>query len=127
MKDFFRNAFALDDGRPCVPTDEQRAVLERLVSEVVRRRLAGPAVAFLEMSRPMNSLGSAAIHFFTPVASVLANPVSLRHFADFLEKRGSVEVLVGMIEAADAGRRAGCCEGSPAADDARDDGTPKSG
>ncbi|MFM7050896.1 MAG: hypothetical protein ACKOYN_02005 [Planctomycetota bacterium] len=127
MKDFFRNAFALGDGRPCVPSDEQRAVLERLASEVARRRLAGPAVAFLEMSRPMNALGSAAIHFFTPVASVLANPVSLRHFAEFLEKRGSVDVLVGMIEAADAARRAGCCEGAPAPEDGQDDGAPKAG
>ncbi|MFZ9880141.1 MAG: hypothetical protein ACO3QC_01910 [Phycisphaerales bacterium] len=117
MREFLRNAFALDDGRPCEPTDAQRAILERLVAEVVRRRMAGPAVAFLEMSRPMNALGSAAVHFFTPVASVLANPESMRHFAEFLEKRGSVDVLARMIESAEAARRAGCCEGAPAGDD----------
>lgn len=121
MREFLRNAFALDDGRPCEPTDAQRAILERLVAEVVRRRMTGPAVAFLEMSRPMNALGSAAVHFFTPVASVLANPESMRHFAEFLEKRGSVDVLARMIESAEAARRAGCCEGAPTNDDDRGD------
>ena len=48
MKDFFRNAFALDDGKPCEPTPAQRAVIERVAGEVVRRRMAGPAIAFLE-------------------------------------------------------------------------------
>ena len=56
MKEFLRNAFALDDGKPCEPTPAQRAVLEKLAGEVARRRLTGPAVAFLEMSRPLNGI-----------------------------------------------------------------------
>lgn len=117
MREFLRNAFALDDGKPCAPTDDERAVLERLAAEVVRRRMAGPALAFLEMSRPLNGLGAAAVHFFTPLASVLANPVALRRFAEFLERRGSVEWLATAIERAEAARDAGCCggEGDPPA------------
>ncbi len=121
MKDFLRNAFALDDGKPCEPSPEQREVLERLAAEVAKRRLAGPALAFLEMSRPLNGLGAAVIHFFSPLASTLANPVSLARFAEFLEKRGSVDYLCGLIERAEADREAGCCEGAPA-----DDAAPES-
>lgn len=123
MKDFLRNAFALDDGKPCEPSERQRAVLEKLAGEVARRRMTGPAVAFLEMSRPLNGLGAAVIQFFTPVAATLANPDSLRELADFLEKRGSVDYLCRMLESAEAARAGGCCEGAPA-DDAAADPTP---
>jgi hypothetical protein len=111
MREFLRNAFALDDGKPCEPTSEERALLEKLASEIARRRMTGPAITFLEMSRPMNSLGAAAIHFFTPIAATLANPVALKSFAEFLDKRGSVDVLCGMLEAAERAHAAGCCEG----------------
>ena len=110
MREFLRNAFALDDGTPCEPTDEQRAVLTRLVDEVTRRRMTGPALAVLEMSRPLGALGAAAIHFFTPLASTLANPLALRQFAEFLEKRGSVDVLCRMLERAEIASREGCCD-----------------
>lgn len=117
MKEFLRNAFALDDGKPCEPTPAQRAVLEKLAGEVAKRRLTGPAVAFLEMSRPLNGLGAAVIQFFTPVAATLANPESLREFAEFLEKRGSVDYLCRMLESAEAARADACCEGAPADDE----------
>ena len=102
MKEFFRNAFALDDGKPCEPTDAQRAVLEKLAAEVARRRMTGPAIAFLEMSRPLNGLGAAVIQFFSPIASPLASPIALGDFAEFLEKRGSVDYLCRTLEAAEA-------------------------
>ncbi len=129
MKEFLRNAFALDDGKPCEPSEAQRAVLEKLAAEIARRRMTGPAVAFLEMSRPLNGLGAAAVQFFTPIASILASPESLREFAAFLEKRGSIEHLCRMLEAAEAARAGGCCEGAPAEDvdppPPADDATPR--
>lgn len=111
MREFFRNAFALDDGKPCEPSPEEREVLERLALEIARRHMTGPAITFLEMSRPLNSLGAAAMHFFTPLASTLANPVALRRFAEFLDRRGSVDVLCRMLEAAERELAKGCCEG----------------
>ncbi len=104
MRDFLRNAFALGDGKPCEPSPEDRAMLERLAAEVARRRMTGPALAFLEMSRPLNAIGAAAIHFFTPLASMLANPDAAKRFAEFLEQRGSIDVLCELLEAAEKER-----------------------
>ena len=44
-------------------------------------------------------------------AATLASPVALKSFADFLDKRGSVDVLCGMLESAERAHSAGCCEG----------------
>jgi len=111
MREFLRNAFAVESDKPVDPSPEERAVLDRVVDEVVRRRMAAPALAFLEMSRPLNTIGSASIHFLTPIASVLANPLALKAFAEFLEKRGSIDCLCRMIEEAEGRRSAACCEG----------------
>jgi hypothetical protein len=124
VREFLRNAFALDDGKPCEPSDDERAVLDRVVDEVVRRRLSTPAIAFLEMSRPLNVVGAAAIHFFTPIAAVLANPLQLRRFADFLERRGSVDYLCRMIERAEQARLGACCEGAEPPREKVDSGVP---
>jgi hypothetical protein len=112
VRDFLRNAFALDDGKPCEPTPSQRVVLEKLAGEIAKRRLTSPTIAFLEMSRPLNGLGAAVIQFITPVAATLANPEHLREFSEFLEKRGSVDYLCRMLEAAESARSGGCCAGA---------------
>ncbi|MSR41532.1 MAG: hypothetical protein EXS10_06480 [Phycisphaerales bacterium] len=100
-KQSLRRAFALDDGTKCEPDPHEREVLTRLADEIAKRELTGPALAFLEMSRPLNGVSSAALHFFTPIASVLASPVALKRFAEFLEKRGSMDVLCQMLEDAE--------------------------
>lgn len=105
MREFLRHAFAVESDRPIDPTPEELAVLERVVDEVVRRRMVAPALGFLEMSRPLNGVGSAAIHFLTPVAAVLADPSALDTLARFLEKRGSIDCLCRMIEDAEAARK----------------------
>lgn len=110
MRDFLRNAFALDDGKPCVPSAEERAVIERVADEVARRSMASTAIAFLEMSRPLAGVGAASIHFLTPIASSLANPLALKRLAEFLERRGAVDVLITAIETAESRRDRGCCE-----------------
>jgi len=60
-----RHAFALDG--PLGPlTDEDRALLARLAAKVVVRRMAGPAILFLESMRPLNYIGSQALVFLRP-------------------------------------------------------------
>jgi hypothetical protein len=110
---WLRHAFALDPPGPAVPTDAQRPVVERLCLEVVRRHLTVPALAFLEMSRPLNGLAAQTLHFFSPVLSVLGTGDEHRRFAEFLEHRGSIEYLCRRIE--DLNRQV-----RPAATDRRD-------
>ena len=101
---WFRQAFALDPPGPLAPTDEERAVVERLCRIVVRRRMNTPALAFLEMSRPLNRVAAQALYFFQPVASLALTGDDYNRFARFLEKSGSIDYLCRRIEdlAADA-------------------------
>ena len=49
-------------------TDEQRdELVERVAREIQMRGLTGPAVHFLEASRPYRPLGANAMLFFDPV------------------------------------------------------------
>jgi len=102
---WFRHAFALDPPGPLVPTEEERAAVERVCRIVVRRRMTVPAVTFLEMSRPLNRVAAQALYFFQPVASLALTGDDYNRFARFLEKSGSVDYLCRRLEdlAADAG------------------------
>jgi hypothetical protein len=99
---WFRHAFALDppgssSGR-IDPTEEERAIVDRLCRILVRRRMTVPAVAFLEMSRPLNRVAAQALYFFQPVASLALTGDDYNRFARFLEKSGSIEYLCRRIE-----------------------------
>lgn len=106
MIQWLKHAFAVDPPGPAEPTDEQRAAVDTICGEVVRRRMVLPALMALEMSRPLNYVGSQAIHFFTPIISALTDADAHRHVAEFLEKRGSVEYLCSRIEELEAERSA---------------------
>ena len=97
-----KHAFALDrkDSVEVDPATEE--TIDRICREVVRRKMVVPAMMLLEISRPLNYLGSQALHFFQPFASVLVDPRSWERFAAFLEQRGSVEFLIRRLEDIDA-------------------------
>jgi hypothetical protein len=93
----FKHAFALDE--PNVePTDAQKQVVDKVCREVMRRGLATPALVFLEIFRPMNYIGSQAMHFFRPIVTVILDGEGYRHFSEFLEHRESVDYLRRRIE-----------------------------
>ena len=102
IADRIRHAFAIEDAADFEPTDREAAAAEKVCREVVRRRMTVPAVMLLEMSRPLNYLGAQALHFFQPFGTVLIEPGSWETFANFLERRGSVEYLARLIEDAEA-------------------------
>jgi hypothetical protein len=95
---WIRHAFALDPPGPAEPTEAERPVVDRVCLEIVRRHLTTPALIFLEMSRPLNSLAANAIHFFSPILSVLVTGDEHRRFAEFLDRRGSIDHLSRRIE-----------------------------
>ena len=98
----WRHAFAVETSSDFDPSDEERQVADRICRELVRRRLATPALMFLEMSRPLNFLGSQLLHFLSPVLSGLTQSPGHRHLAAFLEHRGSVDYLCRRIEELDS-------------------------
>lgn len=102
IADRIRHAFAIEDAASFEPTEREAAAAEKVCREIVRRRMTVPAVMLLEMSRPLNYLGAQALHFFQPFGTVLIEPGSWETFANFLERRGSVEYLARLIEDVEA-------------------------
>ncbi|MEZ6056042.1 MAG: hypothetical protein R3C01_04990 [Planctomycetaceae bacterium] len=95
---WLKHAFGMEPEGAATPTAEQQVVIEKLAAEVVRRRMTTPALAFLEMSRPLSFLGSQALHFFAPILSALTVSDGHRHFAEFMERRGAIDTLCREIE-----------------------------
>ena len=94
---WLKHAFAVESADRAEPTEREQQAADRVCREVVRRRLATPATLFLETFRPMNYLGSQAMHFFTPLVSALLDKEGYEAFADFLERRDSVDRLCRRI------------------------------
>ena len=93
-----KHAFALEKANELTIDEKTSAVIDKVCREVIRREMVVPAHMLLEMSRPLNYLGSQALHFFQPFGSVLVDPGAWARFATFLEQRGSVEYLVNRLD-----------------------------
>ena len=98
FKQALKNAFAVEAPGAAEPTAQQGEIVDRVCKEVVRRGMTTPALMFLEMSRPLNFLGSQAMHFFQPIVSAVVDATGYVHFATFLERRGSIEYLCRRME-----------------------------
>lgn len=97
VPEWLKHAFAVDASLE-PPTEEELRLVDRLVREVVRRRLTTPALALLEMSRPLNYLGSQAMHFLAPLMESLFDAEGYRACARFLERRDAIEFVCRRIE-----------------------------
>jgi hypothetical protein len=99
------HAFAVDEPGASEPTPEQRVPVDWFCRQVAKRHLATPGMIALELSRPLNFLASQVMHFFSPAVWALARRGSheeYKHFAVFLEKRGSIDYLLRRIEEIEA-------------------------
>lgn len=76
------------------------ALLQRIADAVVQRRMAAPAVVFLESLGPMNFLGSQALHFFAPIMDLVFSAHEVSQVAALLERRDTTVRLIALIEAA---------------------------
>lgn len=101
-----KHAFAVDPPGPTEPTEQQKPVVDWVCDQIAKRRLTLPGLIFLEMSRPLNYLGSQVMHFTSPGVWAIA-PKHIyggyKHFARFLESRGSMEYMCRRIEELEAG------------------------
>ena len=81
-------------------TDDDRKLLDELAEAVAKRRMATPAIFFLESVKPMGYIASQVMHFFRPVIqAVWTNPMTYDRIAKILERRGSIELLLRRLEA----------------------------
>jgi len=99
---WLKHAFAVDSDGSAEPNSAQRVLVDRVCTQIVKRRLTTPALTFLEMSRPLNYLGSQAMHFFAPFIAVITDAQGHKYFSEFLEQRGSIDFLCRRIEELEA-------------------------
>jgi hypothetical protein len=78
---------------------EQREVMDRLAQKIVERRLAAPAILFIESIKPVSFLGNQALIFFQPIVQSIVNFKSYDEIAGILEDRENLEYLLTKIEA----------------------------
>ena len=107
FRESLRNAFAIEKAEVSEPDPKARDATERILAEIVRRRLTPAAVFLLESGRPLNRVSAASIHFFRPIASLVVDDGALRAFASFLERPGSVEWMCRRLEERERERTAG--------------------
>ena len=81
-----------------IPESEQRALLEKVATWVVRRGLTTPAILFLETGKPLNFLGSQLLIGFSPFIQAIFKGDEYQKFALILEKDANVELLIELIE-----------------------------
>mgnify|MGYP001619455196 CR=1 FL=1 len=105
IKSWFDHAFACGGG-PDELLEADRAILARVSEQVVKRRMATPAILFLESMRPLNFVGSQVMHFLKPFLTLVFTETDITHLAQALEKRASVPFLVDIIEQQAADRQA---------------------
>lgn len=95
---WLKHAFALSDGEPAEPTPSQKDAIDRILQEVVQRRLTVPAGMLLETCRPLNFVGSQLLVFFSPLMKVALGIQAQDDFARFLERRDSIDYLLVRLE-----------------------------
>ena len=98
LKGRLRHAFALQPEGESLTVEEQ-TLLEKVATAVVIRRMAGPAVLFLESAGPMNFLSSQALHFLTPILDLTCDAPEIELAARLLERRDAIPRLIQLIEA----------------------------
>jgi hypothetical protein len=83
------------------PLDERReALVETVAREIRLRGLTGPAVHFLEASRPYRPLGAPAMLFFDPVLGELFGG-QMPSASELLEDDRGIEDLIDRLEELD--------------------------
>jgi hypothetical protein len=103
---WLKHAFAVDPPGPIEPNEMQRALVEKVCSELVRRRLTSPALFTLEMSRPLNYVSAQFLHFLQPFVTLIADKSEYQNLTLFLEQRGSIDYVCRRLEALEVERGA---------------------
>jgi predicted aminopeptidase len=86
-------------------TDEERALIDEAAEATVKRRLAVPAMMFLETVSPMNTLSASMLHMLTPMWTIAMPASRIKAMAALLERREAIPELIRAIDTAEELRR----------------------
>ncbi len=98
-----------------IAEDEADALMAKIADGIVRRRLAVPAVLFLETCKPLNFVGSQVMMAFHPFVASFVKGDDYRKVALLMERDANVEELLQRIERLEASSKA-----DPNVDDSTD-------
>jgi hypothetical protein len=99
---FLKGGVDLPDPEQSPLPEDEHAVLEKLAKKTVEKRMAIPAIIFLESIKPLNFIGSQFMVFFEPIVQTVFNFKDYNTLRSALEKRETIEILITKIEAYDA-------------------------
>ncbi len=94
--------WAMKDPQRTEARAEKRETLDRLAEKIIERRLAAPAILFLESSKPLSFLGNQTMVFFQPIVQTIFNFKTYDDIMDLLEDRDNIEYLLKKIEELEA-------------------------
>jgi len=77
---------------------EEMAFMEGIAERLVRRRMAAPAIIFLESMGPLTFLGSQILHALNPLLGVVCDQGELERAARILERRDGVAFFIRLLE-----------------------------
>ena len=73
-------------------------IIINLANEIVLRGMAVPAIFFLESTKYISFLGSQFLIFLGPIATCFINNLKYYNFAEIIEDRDNIELLICEIE-----------------------------
>lgn len=79
-------------------TDRRDQLIDGLAHRLDSWRLATPAIAFLEVHKPLGFLASQTLLVFQPLLTLFLGSVSVEEYSTLLEDASSVERVIRRLE-----------------------------
>jgi len=73
-------------------------LIERIVGQISRWKLTGPAILFLEAAKPFSFIASQGLLLSEPLLSFLYQEPRVSDYAGLLAERSNVEHLIARLE-----------------------------
>jgi len=93
-----KTPFIIDE----IPVEERQAILKKVATFVVRRKLTAPAILTLEMCKPLHLIGGQMMIALSPFVQAIFNTTDFQKFALIIEQHQNLERLIQLIEQTDS-------------------------
>jgi len=78
--------------------DRRDQLTEELAQALHQRRLGAPAIALLEVHKPLSFVASQALLVLSPLLTVFLGQVDIGEYAGLLESSGNVDGVISRLE-----------------------------